>query len=124
MRSVRDSSAAVTGAIDQLATISELIAAIQQETDKAVGVAQDGAQRTEQGAAVVEQTREAFQRIGLAVDDVTARVQEIAASSQQIGASATSMQDKVDEIASVAENELATNADRLNQLIGQFKTAA
>jgi methyl-accepting chemotaxis protein len=40
--------------------ISELIGAIQSETAHAVGVVEDGARKTADGAAVVEQTREAF----------------------------------------------------------------
>ena len=40
--------------------ISELIGAMQAETTKAVEVVEDGAQRTQDGAAVVEHTREAF----------------------------------------------------------------
>jgi methyl-accepting chemotaxis protein len=42
--------------------ISTLIAAMQGETSKAVGVVEDGAQRTADGAKVVEETREAFLR--------------------------------------------------------------
>jgi methyl-accepting chemotaxis protein len=130
--------------------IADLIAAIQNETTKAVTVVKDGAQRTQQGAAVVEQTREAFQKIDSSVEDMTARIEQIAAVSQQITASATSMQESIAEIATVAEQssasteevsaateqtsastqqiaasaqELATNAEQLNDLVAQFKTA-
>ena len=48
--------------------ISELIGAIQDETSKAVTVVEAGAERTADGAAVVEQTREAFLTIGQAVE--------------------------------------------------------
>ena len=57
--------------------ISELVGAIQDETSKAVHVVEDGAKRTEDGVAVVEQTREAFLTIGTAVDDMTARTEQI-----------------------------------------------
>ena len=127
--------------------ISGLIAAIQTETSHAVEVVQDGAKRTQEGATVVEQTREAFLQIGSSVDDMTARIEQIAATSQQIAASAQSMQDSIAEVASVAEEssaateqvsasteetsasaeqisasaqELASNAEQLNRLMAHF----
>ena len=130
--------------------ISELIGAMQDETTKAVAVVEDGAKRTHDGAAVVEQTREAFLTIGHAVEDMNARIEQIAAAAQQITASATAMEQNVGEVAAVAEessasteevsastqetsasaeqiaasaNELATNAEALNELVSQFKTA-
>ena len=127
--------------------ISQLIGAIQSETGKAVSVVEAGAKQTADGAAVVEQTREAFLTIGQAVDDMTARIEQIAASAEQITASATSMQEGMSEIEAVAEqssasteqvsasteetsasaqeiaasaHELATNAEQLNELVGRF----
>ncbi len=131
--------------------ISQLIGAIQGETTNAVTVVENGAKRTADGAAVVEQTREAFQRIGSSVDDMTARIEQIAAVSQQIAASAQSMQQSIDEVAAVAEQssasteevsasteqtsasaeqiaasaqDLSTNAETLNRLMSQFKTTS
>jgi methyl-accepting chemotaxis protein len=130
--------------------ISELIGAMQTETTKAVAVVEDGAKRTHDGAAVVEQTREAFLNIGQAVEDMNARIAQIAVASQQITASATSMQQNIGEVAEVAESssacteevsasteqtsasaqqiaasahELATNAETLNELVAHFKLA-
>ena len=85
------------------AEISDLVGAIQQETTKAVDVVEAGAKRTADGAEVVEKTREAFQRIGTSVEDMTARIEQIAAASQQIAASATSMQENINEVAAVAQ---------------------
>jgi methyl-accepting chemotaxis protein len=131
--------------------ISELIGAMQTETTKAVAVVEDGAKRTHHGAAVVEQTREAFLNIGQAVEDMNARIAQIAAASQQITASATSMQENIGEVATVAEesaasteevsasteqtsasaqqiaasaHELANNAETLNELVAHFKLAS
>ena len=128
--------------------ISELIGTMQTETTKAVAVVEDGAKRTQDGAAVVEQTREAFLTIGQAVEDMNTRISQIAAASEQITASATSMQQSVGEVAAVAEEssassqevsasteqtsasaeqiaasaqELAANAESLNELVAQFK---
>ena len=130
--------------------ISELIGAIQDETSKAVTVVEAGAERTADGSAVVEQTREAFLTIGLAVDDMTVRIEQIAAGAKEITANATSMQEGMAEIASVAQessasteevsasteqtsasaqqisasaHELATNAEQLSSLVAQFKIA-
>jgi methyl-accepting chemotaxis protein len=96
---------------DAAQEISSLIAAIQGETDKAVSVVQDGEERTREGVAVVEQTREAFLHIGTAVDDMSARVEQIAAVSAEIAASATSMQESIGEAAAVAEQSSASTEE-------------
>lgn len=128
--------------------IATLIGSIQSETSHAVGVVEEGAAQTKQGATVVEQTREAFLRIGTSVDDMTARIEQIAAVSQQIAASAQSMQDSINEVAAVAEEssasteevsasteetsasteqiaasaqELSGNAETLNRLVSRFR---
>jgi methyl-accepting chemotaxis protein len=131
--------------------IAGLICAIQEQTHKAVGVVQDGATRTEQGATVVEKAREAFLQIGASVEDIAARVEQIAEGAEQITAGAGSMQQSIGEVAAVAEqssasaeqvsasteqtsasaqqiaasaNELASNASTLKQLVARFKLRA
>jgi methyl-accepting chemotaxis protein len=128
--------------------ISGLIGAIQTDTAAAVKVVEDGAEKTADGAGVVEQAREAFVTIGEAVEDMTARVEQIAAAAQQITASAASMQDSITEAATVAEEssasseqvsasteqtsastqqvaasatEMAGNAEKLRSLVGRFR---
>jgi methyl-accepting chemotaxis protein len=128
--------------------ISGLISAIQEQTNNAVGVVQDGAERTDAGATVVEQAREAFLQIGTSVDDIAARVEQIAEGAEQIAAGASSMQQSIGEVASVAEQssasaeqvsasteetsasaqeiaasaaDLSTNASNLNDLVAKFK---
>jgi methyl-accepting chemotaxis protein len=130
------------------AQISELIGAIQAETSKTVAVVQEGAQRTDDGASVVEQTRQAFERIGAAVEDMTARVEQIAAVSEHTAAGAGRMQTSITEVAAVAEEssasaeqvsasteetaaaaqqisasarELANTAEALEQMVGRFR---
>jgi methyl-accepting chemotaxis protein len=130
--------------------ISGLISAIQDDTTHAVTVVETGARRTDDGATVVEQTREAFLTIGHAVDDMANRMEQIAAAAQQITASAETMQANISEVASVAEQssatteqvsasteetsastqqiaasaqELSNNAHGLNKLVAQFKLA-
>ncbi len=128
--------------------ISRLIAAIQAETSHAVGVVEDGAKRTDEGASVVEETREAFLQIGSSVDDMTVRIEQIAAVAEQIAASSETMQQGIVEVAasamqasatseeisastqqtsasaeqiSASAQELAGNAETLNRLIAEFK---
>jgi methyl-accepting chemotaxis protein len=130
--------------------ISGLISAIQDDTTHVVTVVETGARRTDDGATVVEQTREAFLTIGHAVDDVASRVEQIAAAAQQKTASGETMQANIGEVASVAEQssatteqvsasteetsastqqiaasaqELSTNADGLTKLVARFKLA-
>ena len=89
--------------------IAALVGSIQSETGAVVKVVQDGARRTIDGAAVVEQTRAAFISIGEAVDDMTSRVEHIAAAAQQITASATAMQSSIVAAVTVAEESSATS---------------
>ena len=132
------------------ASIAALIAEIQAETQQAVSVVEEGARRTEDGAAVVAQAREAFEQIGASVEDVTARVGAIAAAVQQIAASAASVGERVTDVASVAEEssasaeqvsastqetsasteeiaasaaDLASTASELAELVGRFQLA-
>jgi methyl-accepting chemotaxis protein len=130
------------------AEISTLIGEIQRETGKVVGVVAEGAKRTEDGVATVDQTRDAFERIGASVEDMSARVVEIASSVQQISAEAERMQSDIVEVAGVAETssasaeqvsatteetsasaqeiassaqDLARTAENLERLVNQFK---
>ena len=110
--------------------ISELITAIQGQTEHAVTVVGAGAQRTEQGVAVVAQTREAFERIGAAVDDMTRRVDEIAALSEQISGNAQAVQDSIEAVSTVAEStsaaaeEVAASAQEVSDSADQVAATA
>jgi methyl-accepting chemotaxis protein len=88
-------------------SIVALSGEIQAETERAVEVVEDGAAHTAHGVATVEQARDAFQRIGASVDDVTGRAGHIAGSMQQIAASARQMGERITEIAAVAEQSSA-----------------
>ena len=116
------------------ATISTLIAEIQQETSAVVDVVDDGARRAEQGVEVVERARASFLRIGDAIEDVTARVSEIAAavtevaavaeqasaSTEQVSASTEETSASAQEIAASAQALAATAAD-LEGLVTRFQ---
>jgi methyl-accepting chemotaxis protein len=90
-------------------SISKLIGEIQAETARAVEVVQLGAERTREGAAVVDGARDAFDRIGGSVEDVTARVGAIAAAVEQIAASARAMGERMAEVAAVAEHSSSSS---------------
>jgi methyl-accepting chemotaxis protein len=119
------------------ASIAALIEEIQVETQRAVDVVEDGARRTADGAAIVEQAREAFERIGASVSSVGERVSEIAtamaevasvaeqssASTEQVSASTEETSASTQEIAASAQ-ELARTADELNGVVGRFRVAA
>jgi methyl-accepting chemotaxis protein len=131
--------------------IAGLIDQIQAETGRVVGVVADGAKRTDESVATVNRTREAFEAIGTAVEDVSCRVGEIAAAVQQISADAERAGGDVVEVAGVAEassasaqqisaatqetaastqeiafsaQSLATTAEALDALVRRFKIAA
>ena len=116
------------------ASISGLIEEIQTETQNAVAVVADGARRSEDGVAVVEQARDAFERIGASVQDVTARIGEISdtmnevaavaeqssASTEEVSASTEQTSASTQEIAASAQ-ELARTAEELEALVGRFR---
>jgi methyl-accepting chemotaxis protein len=135
---------------DAAGRISGLIVEIQAETQNAVKVAEEGAKRTDDSAATVEQTREAFLRIGGSVDGMSERTGQIAAAVQQIAASAERVSHEIGEVAAVAEQssasaeevsastqqtsastqeiaasavELARTAEELQRLVAQFTIA-
>jgi methyl-accepting chemotaxis protein len=137
------------GSQEAAATIAGLIAQIQSETQNVVAMVEDGAQRTQDGTVTVEKAREAFLRIGDAVEDVSARAGRIAAAAQQISDGVERIAGEVGDVAAVAEQssaatqqvsagtqqtsastqeiassaqELARSAEELERLVAQFRT--
>ena len=90
------------------ASISTLIAEIQQDTSRVVGVVEAGARRTQDGVATVEHTREALERIGADVQDMHERVSGIADAVTEISVATERMQADVAEVAAVAEQSSAS----------------
>ena len=128
-------------------SISELIGEIQNETKRAVEVVELGGARTDEGAAVVEQAREAFDVINDHVQEMSGRVSQIAAAAQQLSATSSQVGEEVASVAAVAEQTsaatqqvsasteetsasteqiaasaqtLAATADELRALVGRF----
>jgi methyl-accepting chemotaxis protein len=135
---------------DAAGRIATLIGEIQTETNNAVAVAHEGARRTEDGAATVALTRDAFERIGGSVDAMTTRTEQIAAAVEQIAANSQRLSTDIGEVASVAEESsasaeqvsastqqtsastqeiaasaqaLAVTAEELNTLVAEFTVA-
>lgn len=102
VRELAESSAQATG------QIAELIAKVQNETRRAVGVVEEAARGTEGGAATVDRVRRAFETIGAEVTDMSDRVENIASAAEAVGAHAEAMQTDVGEVASVAESASAS----------------
>ncbi|WP_053226485.1 methyl-accepting chemotaxis protein [Solirubrobacter soli] len=121
--------------------IASLIGEMQTETARVVGVVADSAKLTEDGVATVDRTRDAFEAIGVAVEDMTSRVGEIATAVHQISAETRQAEQDVAEVAAVAEQssasaeqvsastqqtsattqEIAASADSLARTAGQLE---
>jgi methyl-accepting chemotaxis protein len=114
-------------------TIADLIREIQGDTHRAVDVVELGARRTSEGAATVEQAREAFLRIGERVADMSDRVGQIeraisevsavaeqsSAATEQVSASTEETSASTQQLASSAQ-ELAASAQELDRLVARF----
>jgi len=103
--------------------ISNLVEVIQGETSRAVMVVQSSSARTQEGAHVVERTREAFQHISGAIEDMSARAEQIAAVSHQISVSTEAVRLRIDEVATVAE-ESSASAQQVSASTEQHSASA
>jgi methyl-accepting chemotaxis protein len=90
-------------------TIAELITEIQQETQRAVDVVEEGSARTEGGVVTVERAKDAFVRISDSVSDMSTRVEQIAAGIEQIAAAGRDMEQSISQVAAVAEESSASS---------------
>ncbi|WP_053227898.1 methyl-accepting chemotaxis protein [Solirubrobacter soli] len=90
------------------ASIETLVHEIGSDTAHAVAVVEDGAQRTRDGAAVVERTGDAFELIGRSIDDMTERVDRIVVAVRNISEGSAEMQATIAEVEAVAERSSAS----------------
>jgi methyl-accepting chemotaxis protein len=88
--------------------IAELTNEIHAETSEAVSIVEEGVRRTENGAKVVDATREAFVTIGGCVADVSGRIEQITEAIEQIAASAQQVRSDVDGVATLAAESSST----------------
>ena len=85
------------------ASISHIVSEIQADTQLAVSVVEDGAQRSGQSAHTAAETRIAFERIGEVVSEMTQQSHDITQATGQIAEGAERMRHEIDSIAQVAE---------------------
>jgi methyl-accepting chemotaxis protein len=118
-------------------TIGDLIEEVQGETDRAVGVVEEGATRADEGAQTLDAARASFERIEEAVrgvgdliaeiatatNEVAAVAEQSSASTEQVSASTQQTSASTQQIAASAQ-ELAQTADHLADLVGRFRFSA
>ncbi len=115
------------------ASIAGLIDQIQGETANTVGIVEEGTASTTEAGQTVGEVRDAFERIGAAVADVSQRIAAIAqasteiasvaeessASTEQVSASTQQTTASTQEIAASAQ-QLATTAEEMARIVGRF----
>jgi methyl-accepting chemotaxis protein len=119
------------------ASIAVLVGEIQDETGRLTTAVNEGADRSEESAGVVEDARAAFASIGESIEEVFVRINAIAASTadiaavaeqssaatEQVSASTEETTASTEEIAASAQ-ELAQTSEQLEQLVARFKVTA
>ncbi|HEY6762633.1 MAG TPA: methyl-accepting chemotaxis protein [Baekduia sp.] len=93
------------------ASIKGLIAEIQAETRRTVGVVESGAERSAQSAETVERARETFGELSDGIGQMADRVTDIADAVKTISETARRMSDDVGEVAAVAEQTSASSEE-------------
>jgi methyl-accepting chemotaxis protein len=117
--------------------ISEMIKAIQQETQAAIVSMEAGVDATEKGAAEAEQLEQALMEILEQVNAVTMQVSQIATAAEEQTATTSEITDNIHKISEVIEgtakgaldtsaaaNSLSELGEELRKLMSQFKLAS
>ena len=118
------------------ASIAVLIGEIQDETGRLTMAVNEGAERSEESAGVVEDARAAFASIGESIEEVFVRINQIASSTadiaavaeqssaatEQVSASTEETTASTEEIAASAQ-ELAQTSEQLERLVARFKVS-
>jgi methyl-accepting chemotaxis protein len=104
-------------------SIADLVGQIQTGTQRAIEVVSAGTRQTEDGVEIVEQARQAFERIDVSVQDMDARVQRIATAVAGIVASGAEMQHSIEQVLSVAESSSAS-AEQVSATTEQTSASA
>jgi methyl-accepting chemotaxis protein len=92
-------------------SIASLIAEIQAETRRTVGVVESGAERSVQSAETVDRARETFGELSAGIGKMADRVTDIAGAVQTISDTARRMSEDVSEVAAVAEQTSASSEE-------------
>jgi methyl-accepting chemotaxis protein len=90
--------------------IGELLKSIQTDTQRVFDVVQDGSERTDSGAIVVERTREAFSSIEEAVHEMHSRIGEVSKASERVTTGSRQLREMIEEVTTVATRSSASTA--------------
>ena len=118
------------------AEISNMIAAIQNETASAVSSMELGSRQVQEGVDLANQAGQSLQNISNSVKEVLGMIQQIATATQGQSASSEDITQRVDHIARMAEDngsalkqsadsthELLQLATNLQQIVSRFRLA-
>ncbi len=114
--------------------ISEMIKAIQKETQSAVEAMEEGVQEVERGTKDASRSGQALEEIINQVGDLTSQINQIATAAEQQTATTNEISKSMHQITGVvsdaskssqdtagAANELASMAEELKQIVAQFR---
>ncbi|BCJ86548.1 hypothetical protein skT53_15330 [Effusibacillus dendaii] len=87
--------------------ISELIATIQEETNKAVESMERGTKEVSEGITAVNLAGESFEQIGHSITDVSSQMQEVSAASKQMSTNSQQVIKSIDTISEITESTAA-----------------
>lgn len=100
--------------------IAKLIAAVQEETEKAVKAKDEGSENVQKGIKAVKTAGEAFEKILAAVNKVSEQMQEISAATEQMAASTEDTHEFFRKVTDITVNT-ANQADDFNKYIQKQK---
>lgn len=87
--------------------IAELVSNIHDETQRAVSIMHQGSQGVTQGASIIHEAGDAFDRVVSAIERTDREIQQIRDAAQQLAQSAEIMVHEMDAIANISEESAA-----------------
>jgi methyl-accepting chemotaxis protein len=87
--------------------IAELVSNIQEETRRAVSVMHEGSEGVTQGAAIIHEAGDAFERVVSSIQRTDDEIRQIREAAQQLAQSAEIMVREMDTIANISEQSAA-----------------
>jgi methyl-accepting chemotaxis protein len=114
--------------------ISEMIKAIQQETQKAVSTMRQGVEQVELGSSKAEESGRSLDEILSIINNVTDQIRQIATAAEEQTATSREISHSVLDLnsmaqqnnhalqeTSIAANDVSRQAEELKRLVGQFR---
>ena len=93
--------------------ISELLAATQEETNKAIQSMEYASKAVTEGIGIVDTAGNSFMQIQHSIEDVTAQIQEVSSATQQMAEGAAQIVESMQFVTQVAE-ESSTSAQKVS----------